>query len=57
MISIIRFRHGKFDFEGKVIGNENYFKRLSNVDRKRWLAEEIYFRNNYGYQTMSDNTF
>jgi hypothetical protein len=29
---------------------------LSNLDRKRWVAEELYIRENYGYYTMSDNT-
>jgi hypothetical protein len=35
----------------------NYFGRLSNIDRKRWICEEYYCRENYGIQTISDQTF
>jgi len=33
----------------------SYFSRLSNVDRKRWIAEEHYLRLNYGIHMVSDN--
>lgn len=34
--------------------DSNYFNRLSNVDRKRWIAEEQYRRENYAIRTLSD---
>jgi len=34
---------------------ENYFGRLSNIDRKRWIAEEHYRRVNYGITTLNDS--
>jgi hypothetical protein len=34
----------------------NYFSRLSNLDRKRWLAEETYLRNELGIQLSDANT-
>jgi hypothetical protein len=39
-----------------VPGESNYFERLSNVDRKWWIAEELLFRYRYGFQTMTDTT-
>lgn len=39
-----------------VPGEANYFERLSNVDRKWWIAEELLFRYRYGFQTMTDTT-
>jgi hypothetical protein len=39
-----------------VPGGPNYFERLSNVDRKWWIAEELLFRYRYGFQTMTDTT-
>lgn len=41
----------------RVTGQTNYFERLSDVDRKWWLAEELYLRENYKMQTITDNTF
>lgn len=32
----------------------NYFGRLSNIDRKRWISEEIYCRNQYGIKILND---
>ena len=34
----------------------SYFSRLSNVDRKRWIAEEHYLRTNYGIHMLSENS-
>lgn len=34
----------------------NYFERISNVDRKRWIAEEHFMRKNYGINVVSDDT-
>lgn len=36
---------------------EHYFGRLTNIDRKRWLAEEIYRRKHLGVSSISDETF
>jgi hypothetical protein len=33
----------------EVPGEPNYFERLSNVDRKWWIAEELLFRYRYGF--------
>lgn len=33
----------------------NYFARLSNIDRKRWIAEEHYIRDKFGIKTISDD--
>jgi len=41
----------------RLPGQTNYFERLSNVDRKWWLAEELYLRENYNMQTITDTTF
>lgn len=32
-----------------------YFNRLSNIDRKKWIVEEQYLRNEFGITTMSDD--
>lgn len=42
-------------FEIKTELDSNYFSRLSNIDRKRWIAEEHYRRENYGIRTLSDD--
>ena len=34
-----------------------YFSRLLNIDRKKWIAEEHYRRNNLNISTISDKTF
>ena len=49
VISYLKLKSSPFEIDEKVIGSKNYFQRLCNVDRKRWLAEEIYMRNNYNY--------
>ena len=35
----------------------SYFDRLSNLDKKRWLAEEVYSRSELGVQITDDYTF
>ena len=37
-------------------GDTSYFNRLSNLDKKRWLAEEVYLRNELGIQITDDYT-
>ena len=37
--------------------NINFFSRLSNLDKMRWLAEEVYMRKALGFQMTSDYTF
>lgn len=32
----------------KIPGESNFFERLSNVDRKWWLAEEVFYRQRFG---------
>lgn len=34
--------------------NETYFSRLSNLERKRWICEDHYLRENYGICSISD---
>jgi hypothetical protein len=34
-----------------------YFNRISNCDRKRWIAEEHYRRNKYNIKTLSDESY
>jgi len=36
---------------------ENYFNRLGNLDRKRWIAEEHYRRKHLNLKTLSDESF
>jgi hypothetical protein len=36
---------------------QSYFQRISNLDRKRWLAEEVYRRQKLNLQLLSDQTF
>ncbi len=36
---------------------ENYFGRLSNIDRKCWIAEEHYRRKHLGVKTLSNSAF
>ncbi len=38
-------------------GNINYFSLLSKLDKKRWLAEEVYMHKEFGFQLTSDYTF
>lgn len=33
--------------ETKVAPDDTYFSRLSNLDRKRWIAEEHYRREHF----------
>jgi hypothetical protein len=33
----------------------SYFERLSNIDRKRWIAEEHYMREKFSIKTISDD--
>jgi len=35
----------------------NFYKSLSNLDRKRWIAEEHYRRTKLGIKTVSDSTY
>ena len=45
-------------FMNKVKDEEsNYFSRLSNLDIKRWLAEEYYRRSQFNLKSMTDETF
>jgi len=42
----------------EIYGEEtNYFSRLSNIERKRWLVEETYNRNELGLQLTDDSTY
>ena len=34
----------------------SYYQRISDYQRKRWICEEHYFRQNYGIQTMSEES-
>ena len=51
-----RRRKLKFINQETIPGGKEYFYRLSNVNRKRWIAQELYWRDNYGYYTISDRT-
>ena len=44
-------------FKNLYDGDTSYFNRLSNLDKKRWLAEEVYLRNELGIQMTDDYTF
>ncbi len=35
-------------FKNLYDGDTSYFNRLSNLDKKRWLAEEVYMRKELG---------
>ena len=50
-------RRNKALSDKQIPGESNFFERLSNVDRKYWLAEEVLYRQRYGLQTMTENTF
>ena len=41
-------------FENIYGENTNYFSRLSNLEKKRWIAEELHYRDRYGIKLMSD---
>ena len=48
-------REGHNKFVQKVTSEEsNFFKRLSNIERKRWICEEHYRRENLGIRLLSD---
>jgi hypothetical protein len=39
----------------EIYGEEtNYFSRLSNIERKRWLVEETYNRKELGLQLIDE---
>lgn len=47
----------KTDFV-EVYGNEtNFFNRLSNLEKKRWLAEEIYLWKTLNIRSLSAYAF
>jgi len=35
----------------------NYYKTISNLDRKRWIAEEHYRRTKLEIKTIPDSTY
>lgn len=35
----------------------NFYEAISNMDRKRWVAEEHYRRTYLGIKTISDSTY
>ena len=42
----------------EIYGEEtNYFSRLSNIERKRWLVEETYNRKELGLQLIDESTY
>lgn len=47
--------HGKF-VEKITQAESSYLARLSNLDRKRWICEEHYRRENLNIRTLSDYT-
>ena len=53
---IFRRRKLKFINQDCIPGGKEYFNRISNVNRKRWIAQELYWREHYGYYTISDRT-
>jgi hypothetical protein len=51
---IMRSQVKKFDtFDWE---NTNFFSRLSNLEKKRWIAEEIYNRKVFGVRLIDDYT-
>ena len=42
-------------FENIYGENTNYFARLSNLEKKRWIAEELYYRKYFGIKLLSEN--
>ena len=44
-------------FEKKYGEVTEFFSRLSNLERKRWIAEEVYLRKELGLKTLDDYTF
>ena len=51
------FRNTDID---KKVGSQTesvYFSRISNYDRKRWIAEEHYRRTKYNIKTLSDESY
>jgi hypothetical protein len=44
-------------YENLYDGDTSYFNRLSNLDRKRWLAEEVYMRKELGIKITDEYTF
>lgn len=43
-------------FESFLSENTTFFSRLSNLEKKRWLAEETYNREELGFKLISDST-
>jgi hypothetical protein len=56
-VDVMQRQRNKMRTIQEIPGESNFFERLSNVDRKLWLAEEILLRECYGLQTMTENTF
>jgi len=44
-------------FEKKYGEVTDFFSRLSNLEKKRWIAEEVYLRKELGLKTLDDYTF
>lgn len=40
-----------------TVKERNFYKSISNLDRKRWIAEEHYRRTKLGINTISDSTY
>jgi hypothetical protein len=56
--SLCKDKREQSKFIKKVANEEeNYFGRLSNIDRKCWIAEEHYRRKHLGVKTLSDSAF
>lgn len=61
VVSIDIFRYCIIDrdkrFESVYGNNTNFFSRLSNIERKNWLAAETYNREILSYSTIPDYTY
>ena len=42
------------EFENFYGENTNYLSRLSNLEKKRWIAEEIHYRKNFGIKLINE---
>lgn len=56
-VDVMQSQKRKADIMQQIPGESNFFERLSNVDRKWWLAEEVLYRQRFGLYTMTENTF
>lgn len=48
---------GQKGLKSRSFINTSYFERISDLERKLWIAEEHYRRQNYGIYLMTDATY